>query len=184
MANLATLNNTTLHFAEGSAPSTPDTGEWVVYTKTTGLFVMDDAGTEYGPLAAATSGAEFATGNAKVATAQATSSTSFADLATAGPSVTVTVGASGKVELKVSSRMFNDTANADCYVGVDISGASTVAAGTLLVGGGPVNKLLQFGTTSIVTGLTPGSTTFKMQYAVSAGAATFQVRELTVAPVL
>lgn len=55
MANSLTYNHTKIHFIEGSAPTTPDTGEWVVYAKTTGLFVMDDAGTEYGPFGDAAS---------------------------------------------------------------------------------------------------------------------------------
>lgn len=41
-----------IQFVEGSAPSTPGTGKWRIYTKSTGLYVVDDAGTEYGPLAA------------------------------------------------------------------------------------------------------------------------------------
>lgn len=55
MANSGTYNHTKVHFAEGSAPSTPDTGEWVVYAKTDGLYYMEDDGTEVGPLAASTS---------------------------------------------------------------------------------------------------------------------------------
>lgn len=39
-----------IRFAEGSAPATPGSGKWKVYFKSTGLFVIDDAGTEYGPL--------------------------------------------------------------------------------------------------------------------------------------
>lgn len=35
---------------QASAPSTPDTGKWKLYFKSTGLFYVDDAGTEYGPL--------------------------------------------------------------------------------------------------------------------------------------
>ena len=35
-------------FAEGSVPATPATGFWRAYFKTTGLYVIDDAGTEYG----------------------------------------------------------------------------------------------------------------------------------------
>jgi hypothetical protein len=130
-----------------------------------------------------TGGAEFPTGNAKVATSQTTTSTSFVDLATVGPAVTVTVGASGEVELRLASRMANSTANADCYVGVAISGASTVAATSLLIGGGAAGKLLRFGAATIITGLTPGATTFTMKYAVSAGTGTFETRELIVAAV-
>lgn len=33
----------------GAAPTTPATGKWRVYTKSTGLFIVDDAGAETGP---------------------------------------------------------------------------------------------------------------------------------------
>jgi len=40
-----------LRFDElGAAPSTPASGKWKAYFKSTGLFVVDDAGVEYGPL--------------------------------------------------------------------------------------------------------------------------------------
>ena len=166
---------------QATAPTTPASGFWRVYAKSDGLYVVDDAGTETGPFGTGGAGAEFATGNTKIATAETTTSTSFADLATPGPSVTVTVGASGKVRLDVATRIKNTGAN-DGYVGVDISGASTVAASTILWHTGTVEG--RYGAHTIVTGLTPGSTTFKMQYAVSAGTGTFTVRELTVSPVL
>lgn len=35
---------------QGSAPTTPSTGFWRLYTKSDGLYIVDDAGTETGPL--------------------------------------------------------------------------------------------------------------------------------------
>jgi hypothetical protein len=47
VADLKLLNNTTLHFAEAAAPSTPDASEVVLYAKTDGLlYSKDDAGAE------------------------------------------------------------------------------------------------------------------------------------------
>src|SRR3990172_339233 len=47
MANSGTYNRTKIHWAEGSAPGTPDAGEVVVYAKTDGLmYSKDDAGVE------------------------------------------------------------------------------------------------------------------------------------------
>lgn len=40
----------------GSAPTTPATSDWKLYFKSSGLFVVDDAGNETGPLAEASSG--------------------------------------------------------------------------------------------------------------------------------
>jgi hypothetical protein len=45
-----------IQFAEGSAPTTPASTKWRVYFKTDGLYYIDDAGTEIGPLAAAPGG--------------------------------------------------------------------------------------------------------------------------------
>jgi hypothetical protein len=174
-----------IDFDEAAAPATPAAAQVRMYAKSDGLlYSKDDAGVEKLMSSGPSGSAEFSTGNAKVATAQTTTSTSFTDLATAGPSVTVTVGASGKVALHLACRMANSTGDTDCYAGVNVSGASTIAASTLLVANAAATKIQQFGATTILTGLTPGSTTFKMQYAVAAGTGTFQVRELTVAPVL
>lgn len=46
---------TFIQFAEGVAPATPASTKWRVYFKTDGLYIIDDAGNETGPLAAATS---------------------------------------------------------------------------------------------------------------------------------
>lgn len=45
-----------IQFAEGSAPSTPASTKWRLYFKTDGVYVIDDAGTETGPLAEAPGG--------------------------------------------------------------------------------------------------------------------------------
>lgn len=124
---------------------------------------------------------------AAVATSQATSSTTYVDLATAGPSVTVTIGANGQALIIIACIGVNSTSG---YVDMsfDISGANTISAAT----NGATNnrRLYWFGTedgklhySTLFTGLTPGSTTFKAQYrAVSAGTATFSGREISVIP--
>lgn len=60
MANSGTYNHTKIHFAEGAAPATPDAGEWVVYAKTDGMYVKDDAGVEYGPFGSGDAAAHIA----------------------------------------------------------------------------------------------------------------------------
>lgn len=53
MAKINAIDITSLTFQEGSAPSTPASTKWKLYTKTDGLYYIDDAGVETGPLAAA-----------------------------------------------------------------------------------------------------------------------------------
>lgn len=53
MAKITDIDITSLLFQEGSVPSTPASTKWRAYFKTTGMFVVDDVGTETGPLGAA-----------------------------------------------------------------------------------------------------------------------------------
>lgn len=50
MAKINEIDITSLTFQEGSAPTTPASTKWKIYTKTDGLYYIDDAGTETGPL--------------------------------------------------------------------------------------------------------------------------------------
>lgn len=112
---------------------------------------------------------------------QTTTSTSFTDLATAGPAVTVTIGATGKAHVAVYARLNNSGANFT-EVGYAVSGANTIAATN-------TRALTYAGTTAdrrgmaiLHKGLTPGSTTFTMKYSVSAGTGTFGNRVISVVP--
>src|SRR5690606_30203770 len=73
-----------------------------------------------------TSGAQTATVN----TSQSTTGTSFTDLSTTGPEVTVTVPASGMVEVILYTALRNATANSSAYMSFAMSGENTVAAST------------------------------------------------------
>ena len=61
MAKINEVDITSLTFQEGSAPTTPASTKWKAYFKSTGLFVIDDTGTELGPLSTGTSFAAIAT---------------------------------------------------------------------------------------------------------------------------
>lgn len=52
MAKINEIDITSLTFQEGSAPATPASTKWKIYTKTDGLYYIDDAGSETGPLGA------------------------------------------------------------------------------------------------------------------------------------
>lgn len=124
-----------------------------------------------------------------IAASESTNSISFTDLATAGPTVTVTIGSTGKAHVSVYARIDNTVSpNGTGLMGFALSGANTVAAdssfaiqGTLYYTGGAG---LRFGSTFLVTGLSAGVTTFKAKYfqGTSGNTATFQDRRLTVTP--
>lgn len=118
---------------------------------------------------------------ATVATTQTTTSATFVDLATVGPSVTVTTGTKALIAIAC----MNTTSAADLvYAGVAVSGATTVAASDLYAIGGytvGVNvPQTQAANVFMLTGLTPGSNTFTMKYRRASGTATFSQRIITV----
>ncbi len=121
-----------------------------------------------------------------IATAQATTTltTSFGDLATTGPSVTLNVPQSGQVTVTVSCAL---QPSATGYMGFTLSGANTQAAtiaraavGRTASGGDSLTTITR---TIHLTGLNPGTTTFKGVYRISTGlGATFQDRNIIVDP--
>lgn len=122
---------------------------------------------------------------ASVATSQTTTSTSYTDLTTAGPSVTVTIGSSGLALVTLSADMYNGTSGAYAFTSFVVSGGNTVAASDangISVGGSTANPEILIGRTVLLTGLTAGSTTFKLQYRVSGGTGTFINRNIAVVP--
>lgn len=121
--------------------------------------------------------------SAVVATSETTASTSYANLATTGPTVTVTTGTS--VLLHIAANMSNNTADAFSVMGFEVSGASTLAAAdetAVYNDGVGTTDPMRFGVWQHVTGLTSGSNTFTAKYKVQTGTATFSSRELVVIP--
>lgn len=117
-----------------------------------------------------------------VSTNQTTTSTSYTDLATVGPAVTVTTGT--KALVLFSSGGYNATTGAVLSASVAVSGATTLAASDdwalsrKQVSGG--TDTLTFGQSVLLTGLTAGSNTFTMKYSVSGGTGNFNLRRINV----
>lgn len=120
-------------------------------------------------------------GTSSIATSQSTTSSTFGDLGTVGPSVTVTIGANGAALVSVACEMFNSTTDY-CLVGMVVSGANTIAVKQYLVNQGNTDH--QMSNTFLLTGLSAGATTFKMQYANvnNSSTATFANRQISVIP--
>ncbi|SIJ39372.1 Uncharacterised protein [Mycobacteroides abscessus subsp. bolletii] len=121
-----------------------------------------------------------------VATAQGTSSTAYVDLTTPGPSVTLNVPASGEVTIDVSAAYSSGGAAAQTgYMGCALSGANTRAATDATAAYGRTVTAGLYGTLARrihLTGLTPGTTTFKAVYKTSTSTATFSDRHIIVEP--
>lgn len=117
---------------------------------------------------------------ASTTTSQTTTSTSFTDLATVGPSVTVTTGT--KAIVFWGCQLSNDTANAQSRMSVAVSSATTIAASTnyqIQQDGVAANSSWRMNTFWVPT-LTAGSNVFTAKYAVSAGTGTFSNRFILV----
>ena len=119
-----------------------------------------------------------------VLTSETTGSTSFTDLATFGPSVTVDTG---PYALVLTHCQAGNSGAGSAYAGVDVTGASSIApalnrsiniigAAGATVGAG--TAVLHIGGLA----LTPGSNTFTMKYRVSSGTGTFADRRIIVMP--
>lgn len=128
----------------------------------------------------------FGLAEASVATSQTTTSTSWADLATAGPSATVTAPSTGAVLIIAESETQNSTDGARAEYSLVVSGANTISEDDQRVRNQSravaTSVPLGASKTIILTGLTPGSTTFKMRYRVQSGTGTFLNRRIVVVP--
>jgi hypothetical protein len=131
----------------------------------------------------ANAGAVRSTGGATVATSETTASTTYADLATVGPAVTVTTGA--RAAVFVTASVANSTIGANTFAAYDVTGATTIGANdarAINLQPAAANQAGRFGAALFETGLTPGSNTFTMRYKVGSGTGTYLNRTIVVIP--
>lgn len=122
-----------------------------------------------------------------IATSQGTSSAAYVDLATVGPSVTITVPQSGRVVVDISAEMATTALTSQTgFMGIAVSGANTIAAadtrcargtwaGSGGLGGTISNRFLY-------ENLAAGTTTFKAVFKSSSGTVNFANRNLIAEP--
>jgi len=120
--------------------------------------------------------------NATVATSQTSTSTTFTDLATVGPTVTLTSAGTFALVL-FEAVMFNNTAATNGTVmGVAVSGATTIAAADVdtikvtIGNAGVGERHAGFA----VFPITAGSNTYTAKYRCSAGTSAWQDRKIYV----
>jgi hypothetical protein len=170
-----------------------------------GLEVFDAGGTaqvRVGQLAAGGYGLEAISGGqtvtldtlafraqaAAIATSEAPGSTgTFQDLATVGPTVTVTVGTSGRMIVFPAAAANVASGGATCFAGFAVSGASTLAAAeerASMIGAAANSIFVKHAATSgiLVTGLNPGVHTVTMKYKCISNVSSFYYRTLVVIP--
>lgn len=118
-----------------------------------------------------------------VATSQTTTSTSYTDLATTGPTVTCETGTSAFVFHAV--QLANSGADGLSAASWAISGATTrsaLDATAIVYDGMPASQHCRFADVDFLTDLTPGTNTFTEKYKVGSGTGTFVNRTIMVFP--
>jgi hypothetical protein len=121
--------------------------------------------------------------NAFTLASETTASTSYTNLATVGPQVSVTTGTLALVLFACG--IDNTVTNGASEASVMVTGASSVAASTdwsLRRDGLASSNSLILGRAHMFSGLTPGTNTFRMQYKVGSGTGSFFNREIVVLP--
>jgi hypothetical protein len=122
----------------------------------------------------ASGGSTITSGTATVATSESTTSTTYTDLPTSGPAVTVTIGASGVLLIHVNSYLLNDVLNGSAYMDFALSSGNTRAATdttAVIVRSSVASIGGRFGVTTMLPGLTAASTTITAKYKQTAGTA-------------
>lgn len=136
---------------------------------TDGFFLKADSGATNGLAWASVAQAVTAINLDYISTEQSTSSTSYTDLATTGPTVTLTTGTSAIVVFGAIYRD-NDNLGNDGFMSVAVSGASSVSASdTWSAFGNQGLNLCHIVNAYKFTGLTAGSNTFTTKYKKSGG---------------
>lgn len=120
---------------------------------------------------------------AEVAASESTTSTSYADLESIGPSVTVTSGVRALIIMKAS--ISNSVVNNQSFISYAISGSTTQSATdtlSLTTDGVTEDKTHSRCMILMQEDLTPGEMTYTMKYKVNSGIGTFSDRFIGVWP--
>lgn len=119
-----------------------------------------------------------------ILTSESTSSTTYTNLATLGPQVSLQAGTRAMVFINCEIR--NNTANAVSRVSVEVNSSGDIQGPddsiSIAQGGVTANNPLRAGISLMFEALNSGNNVFTMKYRAVAGTATFSNRELIVIP--
>lgn len=119
-----------------------------------------------------------------ISTSQTRTSTTYGDLATVGPTVTVTTGTMALVIF--GCQISNSTAGQGGRCAIDVSGATTQAAddnNSFLAESGNTSDAYQGSWVTVYDPINSGSNTFRLKYRlVGSGTATFSNRSVSIVP--
>lgn len=170
----------TTAFAQGThagRPAASSSNNGFYYYETDTQILFQSTGSAWQQLAPSIAGGVTSANN-EVTADQTTSSVSYTDLATTGPTFSITVGGDGLLLVGWNCQ-FDGTTNG-AQMSIALSGANTVAASDqwALYCGGLTNGFA-YGRTYVFTGLSAGSTTVTAKYKSPSGSSVgFQRRSV------
>lgn len=135
-----------------------------------------------GPIASAAYIGKGAAKSAVVITGETTTSTTYADLATVGPSVTAEIGPSGRALIIVGAVISNNTAGQTSLMSFTGAGVAANDADSAYFNSSSANAEAHFSNVLMGVGLTKGLQTFTAKYRVAGGTGRFAVRRFQVIP--
>ena len=140
------------------------------------------AGAVFAPAVVTASALATGAGHNYVITNESTSSNTYVALTTA-QAVTVTIGANGMALVSLSAHLFSSASGAS-LMAYAVSGANTIAATDdhALLNNPGNTAAVGASRTELLTGLTPGSTTFTALFKATTGTSSFLRRDITVIP--
>lgn len=118
-----------------------------------------------------------------VGTQETTTSVTYTDLATVGPTVTTTTG--NRALIFIRCAMENSVNDESSFMSFEVTGASAFSASNTFavnIDGVTGGSRLRLGSMYMISTLTGGSNTFRAKYQVTAGTGTFLSRQLAVLP--
>lgn len=119
--------------------------------------------------------------SANIITGEITAVTTYTDLATVGPAVTLTTGA--KALVAIGNYQWNFGASGRSWMSHAVSGASTQAASdttAIMSTSSASNELYGYSQLTLWTTLTVGVNTFTAKYRATGGTGTFSTRRIAV----
>lgn len=121
-------------------------------------------------------------GTNTISTGESTTSTSYTDLATVGPTVTCNTGT--RAFYFATSQISLNVSGASIQVGLEVSGQTTKPAATVMtMDGFDEDKSQRWGNCGFFEDLVPGENTFTLKYRVPSGnTGAFSDRSLTIMP--
>jgi len=115
--------------------------------------------------------------NQQVSTTETTTSTTYTNLTTSGPAITLTTGATQARDLHYNARIFTNSAGSEVVMAPSLSGNAASDSQATLTGGDVTNRENCFAAAHYRSGVSSGDTD-TLKYRVTANTGSYQDRTI------